>query len=110
MTSVDCDDCALIAGDEHDLGMIRVDPDAVIIIPAGGAFERVPRHPAIGRFPNDHIRGINDILILRIGLDFGKIISPAPEALVTVELLPAFAGIVTSVNAAIGSIGSHGSV
>src|SRR5579871_6699199 len=49
MTAVNGYNRSLIAGDEHDLGMIGIDPDPVVIVASGRAFKSIPRHPTIGR-------------------------------------------------------------
>ena len=60
------DDRALVAPEQNDLRIVRIDPDVLIIVAAGRAAPAVPGLAAVGRFPADHARGINDVWILRI--------------------------------------------
>src|SRR6185437_9758954 len=73
LAAVDGNDGALIAGQEHDLGIVGVDPDVLVVVPAGGATEACPALAAVCGFPNYSAGGINDIGVLRIDLDHGQV-------------------------------------
>src|SRR6185312_7558866 len=110
MSAIDGHDRTLVAGDQHDLRMVRVDPQPVIVVTAGRAFEGVPGHPAIHGFPYHHIRRIYNVLVLRIGFHFRKVVPSSPKTLIAVELLPALACIVAAVDTAVCRIGSNGRI
>ena len=59
-------DRALVAPEENDLGIIRIDPNVLIIIATGCAAKTSPRLAAIGRLPTDCAGGIDHFRILRI--------------------------------------------
>ena len=48
------------------VGVVRIDPDVLIIVAAGRAAKRCPRLAAVGRFPADDARGINNVRVFRI--------------------------------------------
>src|SRR4051794_35545437 len=53
------DDSSLVARDKNDVGIIWIDPDAMIIISARRATKGFPILSAILRFPGYHISTVN---------------------------------------------------
>ena len=46
--AVDGHDCTLIVGQQDDVGIVRVDPEILIIVPTGSATEAGPGLASIG--------------------------------------------------------------
>ncbi len=66
LTAVYRDDGALIADQQNDLGVIRIDPEILIIVAARRAAEASPRLGSICRFPCHRAGDIDHVGILRI--------------------------------------------
>src|SRR5450755_2167343 len=60
------DDCALVAGDQDDLGIDRIDPDVLVIVATGRAAKAGPGFAAVGRLPRDGRGHVNDVGVLGI--------------------------------------------
>jgi hypothetical protein len=60
---------SLIGDREDDLRVVRIDPDALVVITTGSAAHRAPGEPAIERPPHHGRRGVDDIRILGIDRD-----------------------------------------
>src|SRR6478672_10268026 len=99
--SVNSNDRTLVERDEHDLWIVRVDPDAVVIITAGCAAESAPGLSAINRFPGNHVGAVYYVFVFRIGFDLCKITSPAPISSIAGKHVPTLAGIIAAVHAAV---------
>ena len=91
----------LVHAQSHDIGMIGIDPDAMIIIATGSTFDALPVFSTINGLPHHHIGRINNISILRICLYFCKITAPAPEPWIAGEQIPRFTCIITPINSSI---------
>ena len=66
LAAIDCDDCALIANQQNDLRILRIDPKILIIIAARSATKAHPGLPTIRRACSHNARDIDDFRILRI--------------------------------------------
>jgi hypothetical protein len=97
---VDGDDGALIGGDEDGRGACRIDPDAVVIVAARRAAEGGEGLAAVGRFPDHHAGGEDDVGILRVHLHFGEVVGPLGDARVVADPRPALARVVAAVEEA----------
>src|ERR1041384_6112651 len=51
LAAVDCDHGSLIAGDRHNIRIVRINPKALIVVTSGRAPKSRPRFAAIRRFP-----------------------------------------------------------
>ena len=76
LPAIDGDDRPLIARERDDVGVVRIDPDVLIIISARCAAPAFPGFATVGRFPTDDARGINHVRVLRIEPD-DRQIAPA---------------------------------
>src|SRR5262245_20454635 len=65
--------CALIASQDYDFRIVRINPDVLIIVAPGRPAKRRPRLATITRFPGDSGCDIHNIGILRIESGNGKI-------------------------------------
>src|SRR6185503_572386 len=65
-TAVHGDDCALIASQDDDARIVGIDPDVLVVVPAGSAAEAGPGLAAVGGFPCDGAGHIDDVRIFRV--------------------------------------------
>ena len=108
--AVDGDDGALIAHDEDDIGVVGVDPDALVIVAAGGAAESGPGLAGVGGFPGDGAGDVDGVGIFGIDGGDGKIAAADASggAQVGGGAGPMFAGVVGAVGAVSGGGGEGG--
>src|SRR5205085_4918236 len=66
LATVHGDDRALVRAEQNGLGIVRVDPNILVIVTAGRAAPTFPILAAVRRLPTNHARRINDLRILRI--------------------------------------------
>src|SRR5205085_2977447 len=92
--AVDAQGCALIACEQDDLRVLRVDPDGVIVVAAGRAFEGVISHTAIGRTIRRGVAGIDNVFVARVNFHFSEVAPTSPDAHLRVDARPTFARIV----------------
>src|SRR6185437_11016419 len=69
LAAVHGDDCALIAGEDDDAGIVGIDPDVLVVVAAGSAAEAGPGLAAVSGFPGDGAGHVNDVRIF--GIDAG---------------------------------------
>ena len=100
LAAVHGDDRALVRRVQDDLGIVGVDPQAMVVVATGSATKGGEGLPAIGRFPRDDIGDVHDVRILWIDAHFGEIRSATPQTHVGVDASPAFAGVIRSIDAA----------
>src|SRR5713101_2766549 len=74
--SVDTDNRALVADEQNDVGVVRINPNVLVVVAAGRAFDSRPRFTAIGRTPGHDTGAVNHVGILRVDLRHGQIASP----------------------------------
>ena len=63
----------LIGDGEDDVRIVRIDPDALIVVTAGRTTYRAPRGPAVHRPPHHHRRAVDDVGIFGIDGDGGEV-------------------------------------
>ena len=90
-------------------GFSVADPNALVIVAAGSAFESDKCLSAVGGFPRRGVRDVKPIRIVRRDSDAHSARAAAADAAVGVYQLPRFAGILGAVDAGIFS-GLHGGV
>src|SRR5581483_5964581 len=78
----------LIAGQENDVGVVRINPEGVRVVASGGSLESGEGLAAVAGAVGTGVRHVDDILVLRINLDLGEVGTPAPDALLAVDMLP----------------------
>src|SRR4029079_9314772 len=64
--AVHCDDRPLVAGEQNDLRVARIDPNVLIIVTTRGAAPAIPGLAAISRSPTNYAGRINDLRVLGI--------------------------------------------
>src|SRR5208283_4657542 len=99
LPAVDADDRALIAGQRDGLGIPGIDPDALVVVAAGRAFEAHKGLPGVGGFPCGGVGDIDEVGIVWRNGDAHGARPAATDAVIPVDMLPAFAGIVGAVDA-----------
>src|SRR5262249_26982372 len=80
LAAVDGDDRPLIGRDEEDVRIVRADPDGVVVVAAGGAFEADERLPSVDRLIEADVGDIKQVFVLRVDLHLGEIAAAAPDA------------------------------
>src|SRR5947208_15719095 len=66
LAAVHSDDRALIRTQKNDVGIVGIDPNVLIIVPAGRAAPALPRFAAVRRFPTNYTRRVDNLWILWI--------------------------------------------
>ena len=98
--TVDRNRRALIDTERDDFGIRGIDPDGMIVVAAGRAFDRRPRGAAVARAPRRGIGRIRDVAIAWIGGDPGEILGATANAFFAIGFLPGRTGVVAAVDAA----------
>ena len=88
---------ALIGCNQDDVGVVRVDPDRVVVVAAGRALDRRERAPAVGGSIRRRVRGVHDVGILRVDAHVGEVVAASPDARLRVHPRPGRARIVGSI-------------
>src|SRR5216117_2906668 len=101
-------DRALVAGEEDDVGLGRIDPEPMVVVPARGAAKRGERLPPIAGLPSHDVRHVDDVGIGRIDLHFVEVAVATPQPLVAVDEPPVLAAVVGAVQAAAPLRAQHG--
>src|SRR5208283_6064241 len=90
----------LIDGEGDDVGNLGIDPDGVIVVASGSAFDGGGVLTGNGRAVGRRIGHINHVFIFWINADAAEVVAASPDAVFVVHLLPAFARVVGAVDAA----------
>src|SRR5262249_3885196 len=99
LAAVDRDDRSLIRSGEDNLGVVRVDPDGVIIIAARRPTDAGEGRAAVGGAVHGGVGGIDNIWVLGIDFHFGEIAATPPDAGIICNPPPAFPLVVGAVDA-----------
>src|SRR5262249_16103889 len=67
--AVDGDGRALVAGEQDDVRVVGVDPNAVVVVAAGRPLDGGERLAAVGRAVGRGVGDVDDVLVLRVRLD-----------------------------------------
>src|SRR5205085_560685 len=94
LPAVHGDSRALVARDQDDVRIFRIDPDAMVVVASRRAFDRGEVLATIGGAIAGSIRNVNRVRIAGINLDLGEVGAAAPDARFAVHLAPAHAGVV----------------
>ena len=101
LSAVERHDRALVGGEQDDVGVVRVDPAVLIVLPAWSALERRPGLPAVGRLPRHGARHDHDVGILRMRDRHRQVAAtdPASRPRIGRDTRPRFAGIIAAIQA-----------
>ena len=91
---------ALIAGQQDDFGMFGIDPDGVIIVAAGRAFDGRESLPCVRRAIRGSVRHVDDVFVLGIHAHAGEVGSAPGNALLRVHALPGCSRVVGAIECA----------
>src|SRR5207237_7757405 len=100
LATIHCNGRVLVTGNQDDVGIFRIDPDAVVVVSSGRAFDGGEVLAAIGGAIAGSIRNVNDVGIAGINFDLGEIRAAAPDARFIVHFAPAQAGIIRTIYSA----------
>src|SRR5580692_6582250 len=91
---------ALVCGEQNNSRIFGIDPDGVIVVAAGSAFDGGKIHAAIAGAIGGSVADINDVRIFGRDAHPGEIGAASPDALFMIDALPAFSGVVGAIEAA----------
>ena len=95
-----CDDCALIASENHPVRIIRVNPELMIVVAAGRALNRRPGFARVGRAIERSVRDVDRVRVLRVNDRLAEVPAAAPYARVVRDERPSLARVVRAVESA----------
>ncbi len=98
--SVHRDGGALVGGQQDDRGVLRIDPDGVVVVAAGCALDGGEALSRVGGFIGGRVRHIHDFRIFRVYPDAGEIIAAPIHALLAVDLAEGCARVVAAIQSA----------
>src|SRR6266702_7236434 len=96
--AIHANDRALIGAERDNMRIFRADPDALVIVAAGRAFESRKSFSAVRGFPRRRIRNVNHVRIVRRDRDAHRARAAAADAPVAVYLFPGLACIVRAID------------
>ena len=108
LAAIHTDGRALIHGQRDNVGVLRIDPDGVIVVAAGRAFDGGKVLACVGRLVGRSVRNVNYIFVFRIDAHHRKVIAASPDPFFGIHQLPGLAGIVGAIDAAILLCVYHG--
>ena len=98
LAAVQRDDGALVDDEQHDVGIVRIPPDVLVVVAAGRALERHERLAAVGRLVADDVGDDQRVGIfwMNVRHDF---VDAAGGPLIGRRTRPGLAGVVGSIDA-----------
>src|SRR5215469_10256135 len=99
LPAIDADDRPLIAGEGHDAGNLGIDPHALVVVAARRALETDEGFAGVGGFPGGGVGNVNRVSVIGCDSDAHRAGPAATDAVVVVYTLPAFAGVVGTIDA-----------
>src|SRR5206468_1518352 len=100
LAAIDADSGALIDGEGDDVGVFGINPDSVIVVPAGRSLDGREGTARVGGAVGRNVCDVDCVFVSGVDAHAGKIVAAPPDAFVVVDALPAFARIVRAVEAA----------
>src|ERR1019366_235406 len=99
LASIHADGGALVGRQQDDARVVGVDPNGVIVVAAGRAFDGRETRAAVYRPVSGSVGDVDHVLVFRIDAHAGEIGAAPPDALFVVDALPVGAGVVGAVDA-----------
>ncbi len=90
----------MIAGEHHAVAIFGVDPELVVIVAAGRAFDGSESLAAVGGHVSGGVDHISAVGVGRVDGDAAEIPATAPEAILVIDEFPGGAGVVGDIDAA----------
>src|SRR5271170_1226534 len=100
IAAVDGDGGALVGGQQNNFGIFGIDPDGVVVVAAGCAFDGGESVAGIGGAIGGGVADIHDVRIFRGDADPGEIGAAAPDAFFVIYAQPTFSGVFRAIEAA----------
>src|SRR5271157_610248 len=97
---IHADGGALVDGQEDDIGVVGIDPDGVIVVTAGRAFDGRKTLAGVGGAVSGCVGDIHHVAVLGIDADAGEVRAAAVDALLVVDAAPGAAGVVGAIEPA----------
>jgi hypothetical protein len=96
LSAVHRNDRTLVGTQQNNVGIVRIDPNILIIVAAGRAAPTVVVFSAVRRFPTNDAGRVNDLRIVRIEPHHRQITTPDPETRSRVVgcAVPCLAGVI----------------
>src|SRR5262249_45449991 len=85
---------ALVADQQDHLGVQRVDPDRVVVVAAGRAFEAGPGRTGVGAAVRAGIGDQHGVPVARMDLHLGEVAAAAPQPWLLGDARPRVTGVV----------------
>src|ERR1039457_5424441 len=101
LAAIHADGRALVYGEGDDVGAFGIDPDGVVVVAAGRALDGRKVLASVGGSVGRSVGHIDHIFLSRIDAHAGKVVAASNNAFFGIHELPAFAGIVGTINAAV---------
>ena len=100
LAAVDGDHRALVGGEQHEVGIVGIDPGGVVVVTSGGAFDGDEVFAGVGGFVGGGIAEKDRVAIFWVNADEGEVGIATGNAVFLVDDGPGFSGIVGAVDAA----------
>jgi len=79
LAAVDADGCALIEGDGDDVGMVGIDPDGVVVVASGSAFDGGESLASVGGAVGGGVGDVDRVFIPGIDLDAAEVVAASVD-------------------------------
>src|SRR5947207_7424621 len=99
---------ALITRQQDDLGVVRIDPQTMVVVPAGGAPECREGLPAVHGLPRHDVGDVHDVGLGGVDLDLVEVAVPAPPTLVGVREAPVLTAVIRALHTTHLAPADHG--
>src|SRR5271157_40477 len=96
---VHADGRALVESQQDDVGILRIDPDGVIVVAAGRALDGREARAGVGGPVSGSVGDVDHVLVLRVDTHAGEIRSASVDAILAVDFLPGNAGVIGAIEA-----------
>ena len=98
---VDRDHRALVGHEQHQCGIVRVDPEPLVVVATGCPAHALPCDTGIGALPSDDVRRIHRAGIARVHRERREVVAAAVDAIVARRARPRRARVVAPIDAAL---------
>src|SRR6185437_5491059 len=102
LAAVDAQGAALVHAERDDLRVFRIDPDAVVVVAARRALDRLEGLAGVQRAIERRVGDVDLVGVVRRHRDLGKVLPAAVDARLIVDALEALARVVGTIRASKG--------